>query len=96
MDIIEIMKKNEVRQSKSVRLGKRCQMVLPKEVRDWLGVKEGESVIFQIGKDGVSVTSPEDFAQRTRGILKGAWGKTPEEMDGYLRGERASWKKRFP
>lgn len=93
MDTIEIMKKEKVRLLKSVRLGKRSQMVLPKEVRDWLGVKEGERVVFQIGDDGVKLIGPEDFAKSTLGIFKGMWGKTPAEVDAYLKGERASWRK---
>lgn len=68
-------------------------MVLPKEVRDWLGVKEGECVVFQIGDDGVRVISPEEFARSGLGMFKGLWGKTSEEIDAYLQGERASWQK---
>ena len=67
-------------------------MVLPKEVRDWLGVEEGQSVIFQIGDDGVKVISPAQFVQSTRGALKGVWGEDPM---GYLKEERSAWDKRF-
>jgi AbrB family looped-hinge helix DNA binding protein len=87
------MNKKKVGINKSVRLGKRSQMVLPKEVRDWLGVEEGQSVVFQIGENGVQVVSSSQFAKDTLGAFK-LWGDKTQSADAYLAEERASWKKK--
>lgn len=93
MNNILFMSNENVRLLKTVRLGKRSQMVLPKEVRDWLGVEEGQSVVFQIGDDGIRLVSAKAFAKSTLGTFSGAWGKKPGDSDAYLRGERSSWGK---
>jgi AbrB family looped-hinge helix DNA binding protein len=87
------MNKKKVMISKSVRLGKRSQMVLPKEVRDWLGVSEGQSVVFQIDEKGVKVVSSTEFARSTLGAFQGVWGDNPADVDKYLDKERSSWEK---
>ena len=68
-------------------------MVLPKEVRDWLGVEEGQSVVFQIGEDGVQVVSSTQFAKDTLGAFK-LWSDKSRSVDAYLSEERDSWKKK--
>ena len=34
---------------------------------------------------------PAEFAAGTRGILKGTYGQTKEEIDAYLKSERDYW-----
>lgn len=68
-------------------------MVLPKEVRDWLGVEEGQSVVFQIGEKGVNVVSSAQFARDTFGSFPKAWGEKAGDSDRYLQRERSSWEK---
>jgi bifunctional DNA-binding transcriptional regulator/antitoxin component of YhaV-PrlF toxin-antitoxin module len=91
--IFVLMNKKKIGINKSVRLGKRSQMVLPKEVRDWLGVEEGQSVIFQIGENGVNVVSSSQFAKDTFGAFPKAWGEKPGDSDKHLKNERSSWEK---
>lgn len=74
-----------------VRLSKKGQLVLPKTIRDGLGVKEGDRLIILKKDDYVILTTPEKFAAATRGILKDTWGKSKEEIEAYLDGERESW-----
>lgn len=68
-------------------------MVLPKEVRDWLGVEEGQSVVFQIGDDGIRLVSAEQFSKSTLGAFPGVWGAKPGGSDAYLKKERSGWGK---
>ena len=68
-------------------------MVLPKEVRDWLEVEEGQSVVFQIDETGVRVVNSGEFARSTLGAFSGVWGKNPQDADKYLDKQRASWEK---
>ena len=77
--------------AKMVRLGRKGQMVLPKEVRDFLGLKEGDRLIVTVEGGHVILSAPERYATDTKGILRGTWGQNEEEIKGYLEGERGSW-----
>ena len=76
---------------KSVRLSKKGQFVIPKEIREVLGVKEGDELIVTFEEGQVILTKPEQYAQLTRGLLKGTWGKTRREVERYIDRERQSW-----
>jgi AbrB family looped-hinge helix DNA binding protein len=77
---------------KSVRISKKGQIVIPKEMREALGVKEGEELLvtFEAGK--VMLRRPQEYARATRGLLKGTWGKDRKSVERYLPRERRSWK----
>ncbi len=77
--------------TKSVRISKKGQFVIPKEMRDALGVKEGEELLvtFEAGK--VVLTRPGEYARMTRGLLKGTWGKDRKAVERYIEKERRSW-----
>jgi len=80
--------------TKVVRLGRKGQMVLPKEVREALKLEEGDSVLIALQDEGQAVlTTPERYAQLTRGMLRGTWGRTKEEIERYLQRERAAWER---
>jgi bifunctional DNA-binding transcriptional regulator/antitoxin component of YhaV-PrlF toxin-antitoxin module len=66
-------------------------MVLPKEVRDWLGVREGQSVVFEIGEEGIRLISADQFARSTMGVFPGAWGEKSGSSDAQLGKERSAW-----
>lgn len=76
---------------KLAKLGKRCQMVLPKEIRDVLGVQEGNLIAFWVHGRQVQVAGAKDFALQTQGILRGTWGSTRKEIDDHILAQRASW-----
>jgi antitoxin ChpS len=78
--------------TKIVRLGRKGQMVLPKEVREALKLKEGDSVLIALQDEGQAIlTTPKRYAALTRGLLRGTWGQTKEEIELYIQRERASW-----
>ena len=76
----------------SVRLSKKGQFVIPKGMRDALGVKEGDEVLVTLEGRTVILTRPQEYARATRGLLKGAWGGSRKTADRYLRKERRSWR----
>jgi AbrB family looped-hinge helix DNA binding protein len=78
--------------TKSVRISKKGQFVLPKEMRDALGVGEGDQLQATLKGRQIIITSPEDFAHNTRGLFKGTWGKNEQEVRRYLEKERRSWR----
>jgi antitoxin ChpS len=78
--------------TKSVRLSRKGQLVIPKEWRDALGVKEGDELLAVLDDRRMILTRPEDYARTTRGSLKGTWGRTRRDVDRYLARERRSWR----
>lgn len=78
--------------TKSVRLSRKGQLVIPKEMRDALGMKEGDDVLLILEDGRMLVTTPREYARATRGLMKGTWGKTRREVDAYLERERESWR----
>jgi AbrB family looped-hinge helix DNA binding protein len=77
--------------TKSVRLSGKGQFVIPKEMRDALGVKEGDELLIVLEGHRMVLTRPREYARATRGAMKGAWGRTRREVDRYLDKERQSW-----
>jgi AbrB family looped-hinge helix DNA binding protein len=77
--------------SKSVKLSRKGQFVLPREMREALGLKEGDTLLLTLRDDQVTITRAADFARATRGSLKGTWGSDRREIELYLKGERQSW-----
>lgn len=78
--------------TKIVKLSKKGQIVLPSEIREKMGIQTGNNVvIFERGGEVVLLT-PEKYSQYTRGLIKGVWGSTKEEVEYYIKEERDSWK----
>jgi len=76
---------------KMVRLGKKGQIVIPKVLRDEIGIGIGDLLLMTAEGDRISIMSPEKYAKMTRGLLKGVWGNTPDEVKAYIEKERESW-----
>jgi len=79
--------------TKVVRLGRRGQMVLPKEIREALGLGEGDSFVIVLQQEGQAlIATPESYATLTRGLLRGTWGKSREAVERFIQEEREAWK----
>jgi len=78
--------------TKLVSMSKKGQLVLPKEMRDKLGIKENDKIMMILDENGIVLTTPELYAQRSKGLLKGTWENSKEEIEAYINGERQSWK----
>ncbi len=74
-----------------VRLSKKGQLVLPKEMRKDLGIKDGDELVIIKEDTYIMVTTPEHFARSTRGLMKHTWGKNRAEMDDSISKERETW-----
>lgn len=77
---------------RSVKLSKKGQFVLPKEMREALGVEEGDELLVTLEAGRVVPTPRAEYARATRGALKGTWGKHRREVRRYLEKERGSWR----
>ena len=78
---------------KKVKLGRKGQVVIPKEVREALGLREGDMLLVGVEGGRVVLVPPEEYARRTRGALRGVWGGK-EEISAYIRKEREAWEER--
>ena len=76
---------------KAVRISKKGQFVIPKEMREALGLKEGEELLVTFESGKVVLTRPQEYAKTTRGLMKGTWGKDRKAVERYLEKERRSW-----
>jgi len=75
----------------TVKLGRKGQMVLPKEARERLGLKPGDMVMITI-KDGILEIAPRPpkYADYIRGLGCNLW----QELGGgeqFHQKERRSW-----
>ncbi len=69
---------------KSVRLSKKGQFVIPKKMREALGVKEGEELLVTLESGKLVLSRPGEYAKKTRGLLKGTWGKDKRAVERYI------------
>ncbi|MDA2927984.1 AbrB/MazE/SpoVT family DNA-binding domain-containing protein [Acidobacteria bacterium AH-259-G07] len=72
-------------------MSKKGQLVIPKEMREALGFQEGDQLLVTLDGERVILERPEQYARATRGMLKGTWGTTKEEVKRYLEKERRTW-----
>ena len=82
-----------VRVAKSVRVSRRGQVVIPIEVRRPLGIRAGDTVVIVSGDHEAIVMKPGRYAESLKGMAKGIFGRTREEIDAFVRAERQAWGK---
>lgn len=69
-------------------VSKKYQIVIPKKLRQQLGIKPGQKLHISKLKEGsLEITTHSNLDQYV-GALKGVWGP---DSDAYLRKERDSW-----
>lgn len=75
-----------------VKLGSRCQMVLPAKIRKALGLREGDEVLVKrAGNMVIIVPKPARYADALQGLHREVWeGVHP---DRYVSEERESWQR---
>jgi AbrB family looped-hinge helix DNA binding protein len=78
------------RKGNVVRVGRRGQMVLPKAVREALGVTEGDQLWVEVEGNRVILRPVSSLVRESLGSLRGTWG---EEIASYLKKEREAWDK---
>lgn len=78
--------------TRSVRLSRKGQLVIPKEMREAAGMKDGDEILIVLDGGRMWLTTPREYARATRGSMKGTWGRSRKEIDDYLERERRSWR----
>lgn len=78
--------------AQAVRLGKRFQFVLPKKIRQRLGLREGDVLLVEVTRKGILlVPKPHNYTQHLAGLHREIWQDV--DADEYLREERKTWQR---
>lgn len=78
--------------TRSVRISTKGQVVIPLEVRRRLGIRPGDSLVIIGGEHEAILMKARRYAESLRGMGGGIYGRTREEIDAYVRGERQAWR----
>jgi len=75
----------------TIKLSKKSQIVIPKDVRKAVGISEGDELIVDTEKEKIILTvKPKSYTRRLRGLHKDVWkGVDPKK---YVKAERESWR----
>ena len=82
-----------VRTYRPVRVSTKGQVVIPLAIRRRLGIKPGDQLVIVGGEHEAVLMKAKRYAESLRGIARGIYGRTREEVDAYVRGERRTWEK---
>lgn len=74
-----------------MRLSTKYQIVIPREVRQQLGLAAGDGLLVEVrGNTIVLVPRPRSYAKRLRGLHKEVWRNV--DAAAYVREERKGWR----
>ncbi len=79
--------------AEEAKLSSKNQIVIPKELRTYAHLKEGDKLLID-GQGGrlVLVKAPQDYSKYMEGLHQEVWKNT--NIDSYIKNERKSWPKR--
>lgn len=72
------------------KVSKKSQIVIPKEIRERVGISEGDELIIDVeGTRVILRAKPKNYTRSLRGLHKNVWkGIDPKK---YVKSERESW-----
>lgn len=74
----------------AVKLGNRSQLIIPKKIRERLGLGPGKEVLLKtVGNSIVVKPRPENYTQYMCGLGKDIW--VDIKPADYVKRERAAW-----
>lgn len=76
-----------------VRVSTKGQVVIPQEIRRKMGIKPGDRLVIVGGEHEAVLMKARRYAESLRGLGGGVYGRTREEIDAYVRGERQTWER---
>jgi len=75
-----------------VKVGKRYQIVIPKKIREQLGVKISDELIISVRNSWIVIQPrPRRYSEYMQGLGKGVWKEV--EATEYVKKERQAWEK---
>jgi AbrB family looped-hinge helix DNA binding protein len=77
----------------TVILSSKNQIVVPKFVRQQLGIGPGDRLVVAVEKEGLLLRpKPKSYTKCLRGLHQGIWKET--ETGSYIERERKSWEEK--
>ena len=75
-----------------VRVSSKRQITLPAAIYKKLGIQPGQKLLLEVQGDKI-ILSPKttSYTELLAGSLKNIYGRTPEEVNAYIRKERETW-----
>ncbi len=75
-----------------VRVSSKRQITLPAAIYKKLGIQPGQKLLLEVQGDKI-ILSPKttSYTELLSGSLKNVYGRTPEEVNAYIRKERETW-----
>lgn len=75
-----------------VKLSSKCQVVIPKQVREALEIGPGDELLMQVkGGSLIICPKPKNYTNYMMGLHKEVWKDV--DTDSYLNEERKSWER---
>ena len=79
--------------NESVRVSGKYQVVIPKSIREQIGLEKGDELIVGLQEKTIIMrVKPKSYSNYTLGLHKDIWKET--EATEYVEKERSSWKTR--
>jgi AbrB family looped-hinge helix DNA binding protein len=76
----------------SAKLSSKCQVVIPKHIREALEIGPGDELLMEVkGKGLIIYPKPKSYTDHMMGLHKEVWGNV--DTDSYIDKERGSWEK---
>ncbi len=73
------------------KVSKKFQIVIPKKVRDSIGISEGDEVSIDVDNDRIVIkVKPKSYTKKLKGLHKDLW-KVVDPLD-YVKNERDGWR----
>ncbi len=74
----------------STKVGKKSQIVIPKNIRNAVGISEGDELIIEVIDDKIVLRlKPDSYSKKLKGLHKDLWKNVNAKE--YVKRERESW-----
>ena len=74
----------------TIRVGRKSQIVIPKSLREAIGISEGDEIIMDLEDDTIVIRSkPASYTNKLKGLHRHIWKKVDAKR--YTAKERNSW-----
>ncbi|MCK4445700.1 MAG: AbrB/MazE/SpoVT family DNA-binding domain-containing protein [Candidatus Marinimicrobia bacterium] len=72
------------------KIGKKSQIVIPKNIRNAAGISEGDELIIEVIDDKIVLRQkPDSYSKKLKGLYKDLWKNI--DAKEYVKRERESW-----
>lgn len=77
--------------TETARITSKGQVTIPKEVRERLGLEEGEDVVFRVNEDGTATLSPSKPPKEMLDEVREELSTLDVDVDELMRESKQAW-----